>query len=431
MKRKSIFLGTIAMVFLLLAGTLLYAILRDDDPYRYFTGLGENISVAPDDSEIAFSYYVDGKESIYTANPNGTQVEKITSSETHQDRRPKYSPDGEELVYLSRGPDEIQTLRVINQDGSEGRQLTDSEIHVRDAIFSDDGDTIFFVAIEAEEYNQGENSTEGFDLFSIETEGGNRSKLTDADHFSMNHLFLSSDGDMIYFSEFDGEKERIYSYSLEDGTVNPEDMVNERSFYQPDLSPEGNYLAFTEVSKESQDSSLFQYELFLLDLQNENVERLTDLKTRVTSPVFFHKENKIAFLENTNWSQEPAVYQLMTIDIPTQNIETVNLDAPQSEGGNPFIQMLDRVVNGLTIVILYLLLMGLLSVYLHYYYPGKAYLPSVVSFAIAILTFVASFAVATMVNPWFGIGLGMLAAGIFGCSVIIVLFIFIYKRFAK
>ena len=64
MKQKRILLITIGIIFVLLAGTLTYAILKDDDPYRYFTGLGEEISVAPDDSEIAFSYYVDGEEAI-------------------------------------------------------------------------------------------------------------------------------------------------------------------------------------------------------------------------------------------------------------------------------------------------------------------------------------------------------------------------------
>lgn len=437
MKRKRIFLVTIGAVVLLFVGTLLYAILRDDDPYRYFTGLGEEISVTPDDSKIAFSYYVDGKESIYTANPDGTHVKQITNSNNQRDSQPKYSPDGKKLVYLSKDAEGIQTLRMVNQDGSEGRPLTDSKFHVTDAIFSHDGETIYFVAVEAEEFKKGEESREGYDLYSIEVDGEHMKKLTDADHFSMDYLFLSPDGDTIFYSEFDGSKDRIYSYSFEDGKVNispsilSAKMINTQSFYEPKLSPDGRYLAFTDVSQESQDSSLFKYDLFLLNLDTQKVERLTDLKKAVTSPTFFHKENKIAFLENTNWSNAPAVYRLMTIDPTTHNIEAVNLDAPQSAGDNRLIQMFDRSVNTLTIAILYMLLMGLLSVYLHYHHLGKVYLPSIISFAIAILTFAASFVVARMVDPWYGIGIMMLAVGIFGCSVIIVLFVFIFKRFAK
>ncbi|GIN21236.1 TolB family protein [Siminovitchia fordii] len=437
MKRKRIFLLAIGVIFILFLGTLLYAILRIDDPYRYFTGLGERISVAPDDSKIAFSYFIDGKESIYTANPDGDGVKKITNLKEQRDHSPTFSPDGKKLVFLSKDSKGIHTLHVMNQDGSEARQLTHHGFHVTDAIFSHDGETIFFVAVEAEEYRKGEESREGFDLFSVDAEGGHIQKLTDADHFSMNNLSLSPDGQNIYYSEFDGLNERIYSYSLESGKVNtkpsilPAKIANKQSFNEPQLSPSGKQLAFTDVSRESQEKSLFKYDLFLLNLETKKMERLTDLKKAVTSPVFFHKENKIAFLENTNWPDEPAEYQLMILNVTTHSLEAVKLDTPQSKGGNRFIQMLNHTVNSLTLAILYMLLLSLLSVYLHYYYPGKMYLPVTVSLAIGILAFISSFAVAAMVNPWYGIGLGMLAAGILGCSFIVVLFILIFKRFAK
>lgn len=139
-----------------------------------------------------------------------------------------------------------------------------------DSIFSQNGESIFFVAVEAEEFKKGEESREGFDLFSINTDGSELKKLTDADYFSMNHLSLSSGGEEIYFSEFNGEKESVYSYDLEDGAVNetptvvPEEIANTRSFNKPQLSPDGEQLAFTEVSEESQETSLFKYELFFL-----------------------------------------------------------------------------------------------------------------------------------------------------------------------
>ncbi|WP_080875481.1 TolB family protein [Oceanobacillus timonensis] len=438
MTRKRILLTIIGMIFVLLAGTILYGVLRDDDPYRYFTGLGEEISVAPDDSQIAFSYYVDGEEAVYTANPDGTGVEKIADAADWKDSSPAYSPDGHKIAYLSENPEGMNILQVMNQDGSEEKQLTDNSIHVMDSVFSNDGETLFFVAIDAEGFNQGaeSESSAGFDLFSVKTDGSAIENLTDADYPSMDHLSLSPDGQMIYFSAFDGEKEQIFSYSLEDGTVNEspsvvsEEIANSQTFNKPQLSPNGEQLVFTDVSEETQESSLFEYELFLLDMETQDVERLTDLGTAVDSPVFFHEENKIAFLENTNWSSEPAEYQLMTIDTVTHDIETIELDAPQSTDNHQLMQLLDRAVNSLTLAILYTLLISLLSVYL-LHYAGRAYLASIISFSIAIIVFAASFAVAAIGDPWFGIGLGMLAAGIFGCSIIVLLFILIYKQFVK
>lgn len=437
MKRKRLLLMSIGLIFFLLLGTLLYIFLRDDNPNRYFTGLGEDISLAPDDSKIAFSYYVDGKESIYTADINGTNVEELTNTTNLQHRSPVYSPNGDKLIYLSEDNDGIQTLRIINEDESEGRQLTESDLHVTDAIFSRNGETIIFVGIEAEEYKKGEESRAGVDLFSIEPDGGSLKKLTNADHYFMNNLFLSPDGNTLYYSEFDGDKEGLYSYTLEGDTIVAEpsslsgQLINTGSLYEPELSPDGKLLAFTDVSDESKESSLFNYDLFLQDLNTNTVERLTDLESAVTSPVFFHQQHKIAFLENTNWAASPAVYQLMTVDLATHEIEAVQLDAPQSAGGMQFIRMLDGAANTSTLGILYILLIGLLSVYLHYYHPRKVYVPSLISLVLAVTLFAANFVVAARLDPWYGIGLGMLSAGIFGCSAVVLLFVFIYRRFAK
>ncbi|MGP4039029.1 hypothetical protein ACTWP4_03830 [Gracilibacillus sp. D59] len=176
---------------------------------------------------------------------------------------------------------------------------------------------------------------------------------------------------------------------------------------------------------------MFEYELYLLDLVTNDVEKLTNLEKSIVSLVFFHSEDKIAFLEYTNWAQDPADYQLMTIDLTSHQVNKIELDAPVSAGKNQLMQLIDQSVNSFTLAILYILLVGLLSVFCHYYYPKKTYLPSIVSFAIAVLTFLGSILAATTMNPWYGIGIGMLATGIFVCSVVVVLFVFIFKRIVR
>jgi hypothetical protein len=436
MKRKRIFLGLIGVLFLLFASTLLYVVLRDGDPHRYFTGLGEGITLSPNDSKIAFSYYVDGNESIYVADLAEKKTEKITDGKNGQERRPKYTEDGNRLVFLRENEEGIQTVWTVNHDGNEEKQLTEKDFHVRDAVFSHEEETVFFVAMEAEEWKKGEQSREGFDLYSTGENGG-INQLTDDDYFAMDHLFLSSDGQKVYFSEFDGRGERIYSYALEEGTVNDTPSIlsevenHGRSFYNPVLSPDEKYLAFTDVSEESQESSPFEYELFLLDVEEAETERLTNLGKAIHSPVFFNTENKIAFLENTNWPNSPEIFKLQTIDLTTNQIETLQLDLPEStSNGYQLLQILDRAVNTYTIAGLYILLFSMLSVYLQSYHPAKAYLPSIVSFSLTTITFILSI-IATVTNPWYGIGLGMLTVGMLVCSFIVVLFTLIYRRFVK
>ncbi|SHM74658.1 TolB family protein [Gracilibacillus kekensis] len=270
-RRKSIFIVAIVLVFIMLGSAISYAMLSDHDQYQYFTGLGSEITIAPNDSEIAFSYFVEGEESIYTANVNGSNVKKITNNTNVRDRNPSYSPDGSRIVYLSENKESIQFLHVMNQDGSGEKTLSNNDMHVRDAIFSHDGKSIYFIAMESEEFKKGEKSREGYDLFITDLDGDTVEKLTDADHFSMNHLFLSADGQDIYYSEFDGKEERIYSYSLNEETIHSKpglisgNLSENQSFYNPNLSPDGNLLAFTEVANESENTR-FEYELFLLNV---------------------------------------------------------------------------------------------------------------------------------------------------------------------
>src|SRR5699024_184277 len=142
---------------------------------------------------------------------------------------------------------------------------------------------IYFIGIDAKEWNKdlGE-SKEGFDLFSMKPGEADEKQLTDKDYFSMDGLSVSKDGKRIFYSEFTGDREVIRAFSLEDKTikkaVTPKGLSGDQSAYHPQLSPDGQEMAFTAVSEESWYSSLFKYELFLVDMDSEETERLTDLQ---------------------------------------------------------------------------------------------------------------------------------------------------------
>ncbi len=60
---------------------------------------------------------------------------KITNPTNLQHRSPKFSPSGDKIVYLSEDQEGIQSLRTITLNKSKDRELTDEELHVKDAIF--------------------------------------------------------------------------------------------------------------------------------------------------------------------------------------------------------------------------------------------------------------------------------------------------------
>src|SRR5699024_5186022 len=254
----------IGLVALLLVSTVVYTIVRDGDAYQYYTGIGDKISISSDDQKVAFSYYHGGEEGIYTANMDGSDVEKVVSAENKQLHDPKYMSDGEQILYLAKNADGTNSLFIVDRDGGEPKQLTDERIHVNDAVFSAADDMIYFIGIDAKEWSKdlGE-SKEGFDLFSMKPGEADEKQLTDKDYFSMDGLSVSKDGKRIFYSEFTGNREVIRSFSLEDKTIKkeitPKGLSGAQSAYHPQLSPDGQKMAFTAVTKESQKSSLFKY----------------------------------------------------------------------------------------------------------------------------------------------------------------------------
>ncbi|MGG3804123.1 hypothetical protein [Metabacillus fastidiosus] len=424
-----IWIWVVAILFLT---TLTYNLLQNNDQYKYFTGLGSHISISPDDSAIAFSYFINGKEAIYTGNIDGTNIKKVTETDSERHHEPKFSADGKKLLYLSKDSEGIQSIHIINRDGTDSVKLTDNKSHVEQAIFSPAGDTIYYTAIPAKDFGKGDEhiAEDGYDLFSLSLKDGKQKQLTDKDYFSMDSLFISKNGNTIFYTELDGKYEKLRSLVLNDSVERlhiPEH--SSQNIYNAQLSADESKLAYTDVSPQSTDS-LYEYELFLTDLKTMKTEQLTKLKKSISSPVFFHHSNKIAFLKQTNWPAYLAVYELNVINTDDHKIKTVPLKIENEEKNLLFIKTLDRILsNTYTISGLYLLLLGLLTVYFHKR-SGKAFLPGIISISIAILAFISSFIVSAITNPWIGIAIAMIALVLFICSIIILAFAFFFKRFA-
>lgn len=434
MKHNQKFLISIGIITLLFVATIVYNLFQGNDSYRYFTGLGDSIAISPDDSKVAFSYFINGNEEIYIANIDGTSVKKLTEQNGERHHAPTFSSDGENLLYLGKDSKGIQSLYIINRDGSKSMKLTDKEKHVNEAIFSPINNMIYFTAMPAKYVIKGDEGVveEGYHLFSISYEGNKLKKLTSKDHYTMDSLSISSNGNEIFYTTFNGNNEVPQSFVLNDQgkqVTFPKNLPSD--VYSVTFSPDESKLAYTAVSKQSK-SSLFEYELFLTDLKTDKTTQLTKFRSSVTSPVFFHHENKIAFLEQRNWADDPAKYELKTIDLDHNKIKTVPLKVTNKEGNLSFMKPLDRLLSSYyTVVVLYTLLLGLLTVYFHYR-SRKTFLPVIISISLAILTFISSFIIAAAISdPWSGIAIAMIALALFACSIIVLVFAFFLKRFSK
>jgi len=427
MKNNKHLLFGLAVTALMLVASISYLLLSDRESYKYYTGLGSGLAISDDDQRLAFSYYQDGREAIYIAESDGKNPKKVTHPTANQHRDPEFSPDGSKLLYLSRNAEKIQSLFIANQDGVNPKKLSSDVLHVSEAIFSKDGNQIYFSGMPAKDFKEWENSTDvGFDLFSVDLDGKNLKQLTDDHRLSMESMTLSSDGLDILFKDYTD----LYMYNIkkEEVSFSKFTKMMPSEPFNLTLSPERNAVAYTAVSKESTNSSLFEYELFIKNLENGESTRLTNLKKAVVSPVFFHSVDKILFLEHTNWPQDPNRFKLMSVNLNSKKTSEISLDLPVSKASSVMMQTVDYTINSWTIGLLYTILLFLLTLYMQ---PVKVFLPSFISLAIAILSIAASFIVAAMVDPWMGIGVGMISVGIWLCTLASFLFAFGIKFYRK
>lgn len=418
--------GTFAV---LLTISFTFSIFYDQDFYDYHSGVGQRISVSPNDLWLLFSYYENGNEAIYRGSIEDGTVEKVAEQADSNLRKPQYAPDGDGFLYLAAANDRVQSLYYKRTIGTEQRRLTDSNLHIADAAFSPDGNVIYFIAIPSEDYLKPEGEKEnGADLFSLAINGGELVKLTDKDSFAMDRLTVSADGKTLYYSEFDGVQ-RLMAYSLEEGadTAFTQNYLS-GDVYQPVLSPNEELLAFTAVSDESrQQGSTFEYELFLMDSSTGETDRLTDFTASVTSPVFFHHENRLAFLMQPNWPSEPAIFQTMTVDASNGEITPLELKLPEQKNAFQASVLVYWFTNPLIMTSLYLLLFSSWTIYSRLAW-NKVFLPTKISAVVAGIVIAGSF-ISAAFDPWMGIGLFMLAAGLAACTVVLFVFALIYSKF--
>lgn len=433
LKKRRLFISTIVVTALLLVGSITYDLLRDDDPYKYFTGMGYEFDISPDDQHFLFSYSVEGKEGIYRANGDGTDVMQLTSSETERHHAPKYSNDGTKILFLSKDSEGVNSLYVADQDGNQQKQLTPKNVHVSEAVFSTTGETVYYIGVSTETINKsGEDIVEG--LYSVNSNGENIEQLTTKVTSFMNSLSVTPDGKAIYYNLYNGQKERIFLFSLEN-SEEKEASISEvlpKVSYNYQLSPNEDKLAYTTISEESLNRPHFEYELFLIDVEERQPKRLTNLQSSVVSPRFLHHKNQIAFLENTSWPIPPDKHNLYVLDLETEDLQPVELALSTQVSGLWFIKGINQLVNGYTIALLYMILIGLLITYLHQYHEKrKSYAPAIASLILTAIVLISSFFVAIIVDPWIGIGLGMLAVALLVCTLLVFGYAFILNFVSK
>ena len=207
---------------------------------------------------IAFARQSEEEQGIYFLDLQTGKVGNLTKSPAN-DFMPKWSPDGDSLMFSTRADGVGDEIYLLYSDGSFTR-LTNNFINDFHGVWSSDGKEIAFTAVESEKP----------DIFTMDLTTGDVIRLTDdpgVDWFPN----WSPDGQHIVFeSDRDGNFE-LYKMNR-DGSEIVRLTDNEAIDTSPAWSPDGQKIAF-----DSSRSGWFQ--VHLLDLASGEVTQLTESKT--------------------------------------------------------------------------------------------------------------------------------------------------------
>ena len=141
---------------------------------------------------------------IYVMSADGSGVTRLTDNSAGDDWGPRWSPDGQLIVFVSDRDDpdpnddhRISNIYVMSADGSGVTQLTDNSASDALPIWSPDGRWIAFIS----------NRDGDYEIYVMNANGSGATQLTDNSAFDIPYAW-SPDGRWIAFaSDLDGDRE--------------------------------------------------------------------------------------------------------------------------------------------------------------------------------------------------------------------------------
>lgn len=279
-------------------------------------------ALSPDETRLAFISTRDGSSQIYVKWLKTGAVAKI-SNLTQSPTNLTWAPNGKQLVFSQFVPSKSSS--PINLPGKpDGANWAEPAKYIDDVYYRADG---------------GGYTKKGFNhLFSINANGGNARQLTSGDFNHGGTISFAEDGRSLYFSanrhaEFNLKPTNSEVYKLDLNTLvltALTDRVGPDS--QPNISPNGRYLAYTGY-----DDKRTNYEnaqLYIRDLKSGDTTSLTTDFDRSVGQIKWADNSKGVYFSYADEGQTVVAYQPLSgkRKVISQKVGSVSFGRPYSGG---------------------------------------------------------------------------------------------------
>lgn len=229
-----------------------------------YNGRDQGHVCSPSGSKIAFHRDL---FDIYIMNPDGSEVIKLTNYPTFSGGRPRFSPDGDTIVFYSAWDLESNIFTMDTFGGNIRNLTSNSGEWGQDLIFSPDGKMIAYSTL---------------DLWIMDSDGKNKRRLTETETATEDWPRFLPDGKNIlyYYWEFGmGGSSEIYKINIKNYQVTNLTRNNTSSNILCDISKDGSTILF-ETDRDG------NWEIYSMDIDGNSVKNLSKNSADDGSAIF-------------------------------------------------------------------------------------------------------------------------------------------------
>jgi TolB protein len=289
--------------------------------------------------KIAFESSQSGTSQIYTMDPDGSNVVRLTTG-AGEDHAPSWSPNGKTVVF-DRTTDAATDIYTINADGTGERRLTTSGV-ASVGTWSPDGSRIAFTQ------SNGPNGQ--MDIFTMNADGSNIVNMTNT-LASEDKPSWSPNGARLAFMSDRAGVTQIFTANPDGTGVTQLTTALQGDNEDPDWSPDGSRIAFMSNRDSASLGTFFQ--IYTMDAVGAGAVRVSSEPLDAELPSWSPDGAKLLFtslfatgmsIVVTNvdgsgrseiasglaspfphWQPLPAPYRFSGYFAPVENLPTMNV----------------------------------------------------------------------------------------------------------